>query len=100
MNVIWVIADTLRKDAIGVYGNKKIHTPSMDSLAAKSVRFNRHYAANFPTMPARADFLTGRWTMSFMQWPLPKQVVLPQILSAAGLQTAALSILLFMFATA
>ena len=91
MNVIWIIADTLRKDAVGVYGNNKIYTPSLDSLAAKSVRFNRHYAANFPTMPARADFLTGRWTMSFMQWqPIPeKQVVLPQMLSAAGFQTAA-----------
>jgi arylsulfatase A-like enzyme len=91
MNVIWIIADTLRKDAIGTYGNKNIHTPSLDSLAAKSVRFNRHYAANFPTMPARADFLTGRWTMSFMQWqPLPEnQIVLPQILSANGIHTAA-----------
>jgi arylsulfatase A-like enzyme len=91
MNLIWIIADTFRKDAMGAYGNKKIHTPVLDSLAARSTRFNRHYAASFPTMPARADFLTGRWTLSFMQWePLPpKQVTLPQLLTAKGIHTAA-----------
>ncbi|OGO30756.1 MAG: hypothetical protein A2Z29_03635 [Chloroflexi bacterium RBG_16_56_11] len=91
MNVIWIIADTFRRDALGAYGNKTIRTPSLDSLAAKSTRFNRHYAANFPTVPARADFLTGRWTMSYMQWePLhDDEVTLPQLLSAKGIPTCA-----------
>ena len=90
MNVIWVISDTLRKDHVGAYGNKKIHTPSIDALAAKSTRFDRHYIAAFPTMPTRADYLTGRWTMSFMQWePLPKtEVTLPQLLAEKGIHTA------------
>lgn len=90
MNVIWIIADTFRKDAMGAYGNKKIYLPVLDSLATKSTRFTRHYAASFPTMPARADFLTGRWSLSFMQWePLPPaQVTLPQLLSAKGIRTA------------
>ena len=65
MNVIWIVADTWRQDHIGAYGNKGIHTPSLDALAAKSVRFDNYYAASFPTMPSRADFHTGRWTMSF-----------------------------------
>ena len=72
MNLIWIVADTFRRDHLGAYGNEKIHTPALDALAAKSVRFDRHYAAGFPTMPARADYFTGRWTMSFMRWePLP-----------------------------
>ncbi|RLC02273.1 MAG: hypothetical protein DRH90_14235 [Deltaproteobacteria bacterium] len=66
MNVIWITSDTLRRDHIGAYGNKQIQTPSLDMLAARSVRFQRHYAAGFPTMPTRADHFTGRWTMSFM----------------------------------
>lgn len=91
MNIIWIISDTLRRDALGAYGNKKIHTPALNNLAAKSMRFNRHYAAGFPTMPARADFATGRWTMSFMQWePLPaEQKTLAQLLSASGINTTA-----------
>ena len=91
MNIIWVIADTLRWDHIGVYGNNYIRTPSMDSFASKSVRFDRHYIAGFPTMPARADYLTGRYTMSFMQWePLPKELLtLPEYLGNEGINTSA-----------
>jgi arylsulfatase A-like enzyme len=91
MNVIWITSDTFRRDHIGAYGNKQIQTPSLDTLAARSVRFQRHYAAGFPTMPARADHFTGRWTMSFMGWsPLPSSVTtLAEILSVKGLHTAA-----------
>ena len=72
MNVIWVVADTFRRDHVGAYGNPAIHTPSLDALAARSIRFDSHYSAGFPTMPTRADHQTGRWTMSFMGWqPLP-----------------------------
>ena len=54
MNVIWIVSDSFRRDHIGAYGNKAIRTPSLDSLAAKSIRFDNHYAAGFPTMPASA----------------------------------------------
>ncbi len=91
MNVIWVISDTFRRDHLGCYGNSFIHTPSLDTFARNSVRFNRHYIASFPTMPTRADFLTGRWTGCFMNWePLPKeQASLPELLREKGLSTAA-----------
>ena len=91
MNIIWIVSDTLRQDHLGAYGNQQIRTPSLDSLATKSVLFRKHYAAGFPTMPARADHLTGRWTMSFMGWePLPQSAItLPQILSKNGFHTAA-----------
>ena len=91
MNVIWIVADTWRQDHLGAYGNKDIHTPSLDALAAKSIRFDNYYAASFPTMPTRADHHTGRWTLSFMGWgPLPEgQVTLAQTLVQKGFTTAA-----------
>ena len=91
MNVIWIVADTFRRDHIGAYGNPTIRTPSLDALAAGAVRFDRHYSAGFPTMPTRADHQTGRWTMSFMGWqPLPAEVTtLAEILVGHGLHTAA-----------
>ena len=91
MNVIWIVCDTFRQDHIGAYGKKVIHTPSLDALAAKSVRFNNHYAGAFPTMPARADHHTGRWSMAFMGWgPLPEgQATLAQTLVQKGFTTAA-----------
>ena len=87
MNVIWIVADTFRQDHLGAYGNPYIRTPSLDALAARSVRFDWHYAAGFPTMPTRADHATGRWTMSFMGWePLSGDV---EILARSGFHTAA-----------
>ena len=91
MNVIWIVADTFRWDRIGAYGNNWIRTPALDELAAKSVRFDRHYVSSFPTVPARADHHTGLWTMSFMGWePLPAgSVTLAETLSRRGYVTAA-----------
>ena len=91
MNVLWITADTFRRDHLGAYGNPDIFTPSLDSLAGKSVRFDNHYAGGFPTMPTRADHATGRWTASFMGWePLPEsETTLAEILSATGFHTAA-----------
>ena len=91
MNVIWIVSDTFRRDHVGAYGNQWIHTPSIDALAASSVRFDSHYSAGFPTMPTRADHQTGRWTMSFMGWqPLPAGVTtLAEILAGHGIHTAA-----------
>ena len=91
MNIIWITSDTFRQDHLGAYGNTQIKTPALDALSERSVRFQRHYAAGFPTMPTRADHFTGRWTMSFMGWePLPSSVTtLAEILSQKGLHTAA-----------
>lgn len=91
MNVIWIVADSFRKDHVGAYGNPDIRTPSLDALAAESVRFDAHYSAGFPTLPSRADHHTGRWTMSFMGWePLPAGVTtLAEILAKHGFHTVA-----------
>ena len=71
---------------------RSIRTPSLDALAGRGVRFNRHYAGGFPTMPTRADHATGRWTASFMTWePLPDGVTtLAETLAAEGVHTAAM----------
>ena len=92
MNVIWIVADTFRQDHLGAYGKSVISTPSLDALAARSMRFDRHYAAGFPTMPTRADHATGRWTMSYMGWePLPDDATtLAELLASKGVHTAAM----------
>jgi len=38
MNVIVVMADSLRKDHVGCYGNRWIKTPNIDRLASESMR--------------------------------------------------------------
>lgn len=92
MKLIWVTADTVRKDHISTYDEHRGRiTPWLDRFASEAHRFDRHYAASFPTMPARADHATGRSTMSFMDWsPLPPDTeTLAQLLARSGVHTAA-----------
>lgn len=63
MNVIVIIADSLRVDHVGCYGSK-IKTPNLDRFAAESAVFDEAYAENLPTMPSR----TAMWTGRFLFW--------------------------------
>lgn len=89
MNVILIISDTFRRDHLGCYGNSWIRTPHLDRFAAKAVVFDRCYAASFPTMPNRADLLTGKHTFTYLGWaPLPHtEITLPALLAEAGYLT-------------
>ena len=93
MNIVWIVADTFRQDHLGCYGNPEIRTPCLDALAQQSVRFDRHYAAGFPTMPTRANHHTGRWLLTRFGWQaLPDDAVtLAQLLAEAGFHTAAVA---------
>ncbi len=88
-NVVVVVCDTFRRDHVGAYGNATIRTPNLDALARESVVFDQHLVSSFPTMPARADILTGRFSYTFMGWePLPLGLrTLPGILSGQGYVT-------------
>ena len=89
MNIIVIVSDTFRRDHLGCYGNRWIHTPNLDKLAGESMVFDRAYAASFPTVPNRADVMTGRFTFTYFDWsPLPRdQVVMAEVLSEAGYAT-------------
>jgi arylsulfatase A-like enzyme len=88
-NVVVIVADTFRRDHLGAYGNPYIKTPYLDAFARQSAVFDHHVASSFPTMPARADILTGTFSYTHMGWePLPTHLTtLPQVLSAAGYHT-------------
>ena len=88
-NIVMIVSDTFRRDHLGLYGNSTIRTPNLDRFAAGAVVFEQHRISSFPTMPARADFLTGRFAFTFMGWePLPAELdTLPAMLSRAGYLT-------------
>ena len=89
MNIILIISDTFRRDHLGCYGNPWIHSPHLDRLAERSIVFERCYAGSFPTVPNRADVLTGKYNFTYLGWaPLPQsETTLPQILATAGYST-------------
>ncbi|MFQ6131802.1 MAG: sulfatase [Armatimonadota bacterium] len=82
MKVIYLMADTFRRDHLGVYGNKWVHTPNLDQLAAGAAVFDRAYIGSFPTVPNRRDTLLGRGDQGvpFNRWKViePNEVTLPQ----------------------
>ena len=92
MNILLVISDTFRRDHLGCYGNPWIHTPNLDRLAEKAIVFDRFYAASFPTVPNRADILTGKYNFTYLGWrPLPREeITLPQLLGEAEYRTMAI----------
>jgi arylsulfatase A-like enzyme len=88
MNVLMIVSDTVRQDYFGINGGR-VRTPNLDALAGESVYFRRAYANSFPTMPARADYLTGEFAFIDIGWgPLPPTAVtVPQLLAADGVMT-------------
>jgi arylsulfatase A-like enzyme len=86
MNIIVICIDTLRWDHVGANCSGRVRTPNIDRLAARSWRFDRAFAASFPTIPHRTDALTGRYGGPFHAWmPLRfDAATLPRVLADAG----------------
>ncbi|MDG6980947.1 MAG: sulfatase [Nitrososphaerota archaeon] len=93
MNIILIVSDTFRYDHLRCNGNKTMRTPYLDKLASNSVVFDRAYANSHPTVPARADLVTGKYTFTFMGWqPLPtEEITLAQLLAQKGYLTTAVA---------
>jgi len=64
VNVLWIMADQLRWDYLSCYGANHIHTPNIDRLAERGVRFNRTYIQSPICGPSRMSFYTGRYVRS------------------------------------
>lgn len=100
-NVIFILADDLGYGDTEPYGQQKIGTPNITSLAKKGVRFTQFYAGTAVCAPSRCSFLTGlhtghtavRGNKTFQpegQTPLPDSVItFPMLLQKAGYTTAA-----------
>jgi hypothetical protein len=60
-NIILITIDTLRADRIGAYGYSAAHTPALDGLAARGVRFEEAMAHAPLTVPSHVSILTGQY---------------------------------------
>ena len=58
-NVLFIAVDDLRTE-LGTYGHSQVMTPNFDSLASKSLVFDRAYCQVAVCSPSRTSLLTGR----------------------------------------
>lgn len=58
-NVLFVVCDQLRWDAIAAHGDPHVHTPNIDRLVREGASFERAYSSCPVCMPARYTIRTG-----------------------------------------
>jgi arylsulfatase A-like enzyme len=91
-NVIFILADQWRADAVGYAGNKDVITPNLDRLAKESLVFENAVTVMAVCAPWRASFLTGQYPLTngvfYNDKPLPSEAVtLAEIYKEQGYRT-------------
>ena len=91
-NILLLMGDQWRGDALGANGSDVVHTPHLDRLAAEGVTFGAAYSCSPSCTPARAALLTGfaPWHHGMLGYGRVKErytVELPQALRDAAYHT-------------
>ncbi|HPE60508.1 MAG TPA: sulfatase-like hydrolase/transferase [Thiolinea sp.] len=63
-NILFIMFDQLRFDYLSCYGHPHLHTPNIDRLAARGVRFTNAYCQSPVCGSSRMSFYTGRYVDS------------------------------------
>ncbi|KPU88173.1 phosphonate monoester hydrolase [Variovorax paradoxus] len=63
-NVLFVMCDQLRADYLSCYGHPRLHTPHIDALAARGLRFDRAFVQGAVCGASRMSTYTGRYVSS------------------------------------
>jgi arylsulfatase len=91
-DVLLIMPDQMRGDCLSILGHPAVQTPTFDRLARQGMLFRRAYATVPSCIPARHALLTGLYpqtsgVVGFRQKPITRPTM-PQVLAAAGYQTA------------
>lgn len=63
-NLLFIMTDQQRYDALGANGNQVIRTPNLDSLAQAGANLHRYYVNAPVCVPSRCTLFTGRYLHS------------------------------------
>lgn len=67
-NLLVIISDEHRRDAMGVAGHAIVQTPHLDALAARGTRFTNAYTPSPMCVPARAALACGDYVHRIRHW--------------------------------
>lgn len=75
-NILWIMMDDCRADALGCYGRPWPRTPNMDAIAARGVRFETAIVQNPVCVPSRQSMKSGLYphTLGVMAMGKPPSV--------------------------
>ena len=92
-NIVLILTDDHRYDALGYMGHPFLKTPHLDKLAAEGVHFENAYVTTSLCSPSRASILTGLYAHNHNvvdnYHPVDDQLTFfPQLLQENGYNTA------------
>jgi arylsulfatase A-like enzyme len=100
-NILLIMTDDQRYDAMSIAGNKILRTPNIDRIGLEGIRFTEFFVTNSLCAPSRATFYTGLYSHSHgvltngsgevnrNQGGLrPEQITFMHLLQQAGYETA------------
>ncbi|MBX6314203.1 MAG: sulfatase-like hydrolase/transferase, partial [Isosphaeraceae bacterium] len=94
-NIVFILVDDLRWDALGCTGHPFAETPNIDRIAREGVNFRNAFVTTPLCSPSRASFLTGRYVHAHgvkgngdNSALSHRLVTFPRLLHDAGYETA------------
>jgi len=92
-NIVYVLTDQWRAQAMGYAGDPNVKTPNLDVLASKSINFTNAVSVCPVCTPHRASLMTGRYPLSTGMFLndlyLPdSELCMGEIFKEAGYETA------------
>lgn len=91
-NVLVILTDDQRADALGLGGNKHLKTPNMDRIGSEGVYFKNAFCTTSLCSPSRASILSGLYAHAhgvmnnFTEYPANLRSF-PMVLQSAGYDT-------------
>jgi len=92
-NVLFILTDDQRYDALSCMGHAHLKTPNIDQLAHEGLLFKKHFCTTSLCSPSRASILSGLYahthgvSNNFTEYPVGMQSF-PLRLQASGYDTA------------
>lgn len=89
-NILWVTFEDTSSYEFGCYGNKDVHTPNADNLAAQGIQFMNAWSVAPQSSPARSSLITGCYAPTYgmdvhpVSYDTPADIFFPQRLREAG----------------
>lgn len=92
-NIVFILTDDHRYDAMSFMGHTFLQTPHLDSLASNGVHVKNAFVTTSLCSPSRASILTGRYTHKHRvidnnRLVPPGTIFFPQYLQQVGYSTA------------